>query len=191
MRLIFGLGNPGRDYTHTRHNVGFMVIDNISKKYKIHLNVYRFQALIGEGRIEEERVILAKPLTFVNEAGRSLYQIKEGYQIEPSKMIIISDDVDLKLGKLRIASKGGDGGHKGLRSIIESLQTREIPRLRVGIGSYRKSQSGDKGDDHSRNTRSNEGIQLKEENEYATRFMFDRSGSDRTYRGCFFGKKHP
>ncbi|RLE07589.1 aminoacyl-tRNA hydrolase, partial [Candidatus Aerophobetes bacterium] len=105
-----------------------------SKKYKIHLNVYRFQALIGEGRIEEERVILAKPLTFVNEAGRSLYQIKEGYQIEPSKMIIISDDVDLKLGKLRIASKGGDGGHKGLRSIIESLQTREIPRLRVGIG---------------------------------------------------------
>ncbi|MEA3485246.1 MAG: aminoacyl-tRNA hydrolase, partial [Candidatus Aerophobetes bacterium] len=80
------------------------------------------------------RIILAKPLTFVNEAGKSIYQIKEGYQIDSSEMIVISDDADLTLGKLRIAGKGGDGGHKGLRSIIQSLKTMEIPRLRVGVG---------------------------------------------------------
>jgi len=134
MRLIFGLGNPGREYAHTRHNVGFMVIDNLSKKYKIHLDVYKFQALIGEGRIGNQSVILARPLTFVNEAGKSICQIKESYQIDPSEMIVISDDADLTLGRLRIAGKGGDGGHKGLRSIIQALKTEEIPRLRVGIG---------------------------------------------------------
>jgi PTH1 family peptidyl-tRNA hydrolase len=134
MRLIFGLGNPKEEYAHTRHNVGFMVVDNLSKKYRIHLDVYKFQALIGEGKIGDERIILAKPLTFVNEAGKSIYQFKEGYQIEPSEMIVISDDADLTLGKLRLASKGGDGGHKGLRSIIQSLKTMEVPRLRVGIG---------------------------------------------------------
>ncbi len=134
MRLIFGLGNPGREYENTRHNVGFLVVDSLSKKYRIHLDFYKFQALIGEGRIEGERVILAKPLTFVNEAGKSIYQIKEDYGIEPFETMIISDDADLRLGKLRIAGSGGDGGHRGLRSIIQTLQTKEIPRLRIGIG---------------------------------------------------------
>jgi len=114
--------------------VGFMVIDAFSKRHNIPLSACRFEALIGEGKIKAQRIILAKPLTFVNEAGRSISRIKEGYQMDTSEMIVISDDADLTLGKIRIATKGGDGGHKGLRSIIQSLGTKEIPRLRIGIG---------------------------------------------------------
>jgi len=134
MRLIFGLGNPGREYKNTRHNAGFLVVEALSKRYDIHLDTYKLEALIGEGQIEKERVILAKPLTFVNEAGRCIYQLKENYQMDTSELIVVSDDADLSLGKLRIASRGGDGGHKGLKSIIQSLRTEEIPRLRIGIG---------------------------------------------------------
>jgi len=110
------------------------VVEDLSQKHKIGLNSYSHQALIGKGCIGKEVVILAKPLTFVNAAGESLYQIKQTYRVNCEDIILISDDVDLDLGKLRIASKGGDGGHKGLRSVIRSLGTNLIPRLRIGIG---------------------------------------------------------
>ncbi len=134
MRVIFGLGNPGPEYRESRHNLGFRVVEDLSQKHKIGLNSYSHQALIGKGCIGKEVVILAKPLTFVNAAGESLYQIKQAYRVNCEDIILISDDVDLDLGKLRIASKGGDGGHKGLRSVIRSLGTNLIPRLRIGIG---------------------------------------------------------
>ncbi len=134
MRVIFGLGNPGKEYEETRHNVGFRVVDSLSQKYKVKLDSYLCQCWMGEGRIDEERILLAKPLTFVNAAGGSLSQIKQKYGIKLEDIILISDDADLDLGKLRIARRGGDGGHKGLGSIIESLKTEEIPRLKIGIG---------------------------------------------------------
>ncbi|MFQ5835437.1 MAG: aminoacyl-tRNA hydrolase [bacterium] len=134
MRLIFGLGNPGPEYRESRHNLGFRVVENLSQKHKIELNSYSHQALIGKGSIGKEAVILAKPLTFVNAAGESLYQIKQSYRVNCKDIILISDDVDLDLGRLRIAGEGGDGGHKGLKSVIRSLGTNLIPRLRIGIG---------------------------------------------------------
>lgn len=134
MKLIFGLGNPGEEYKDTRHNIGFLFIDRLSELYKISLDIYRFQALIGEGEIVEEKIILVKPLCFVNEAGKSLYEVKQNYEVKNQDIIVISDDVDLERGRVRIASKGGDGGHKGMRSIIQYLGTSNIPRIRVGIG---------------------------------------------------------
>ena len=134
MKVIFGLGNPGPEYQESRHNLGFRVVESLSQKHKIELNSYSHQALIGKGCIGKEVVILAKPLTLVNAAGDSLYQIKESCRVNCEDIILISDDVDLDLGKLRIASKGGNGGHKGLRSVIRSLGTNLIPRLRIGIG---------------------------------------------------------
>lgn len=134
MILIFGLGNPGPEYRESRHNLGYGVVENLSQKHKIELNSYFHQALMGKGCIGKEVVILAKPLTFVNAAGDSLYQIKQSYRLNCEDIILISDDVDLDLGKLRIGSKGGNGGHKGLRSVIRSLETNLIPRLRIGIG---------------------------------------------------------
>ena len=134
MRLVFGLGNPGREYYKTRHNVGFLVIDCLSEKYQVDVENYCFRSLIGEGKIKGEKVILAKPLTFVNESGFSLKEIKTHYQLSPEDIIVISDDADLPLGRIRIAKKGGDGGHRGLRSIIQSLKTENFPRLRIGIG---------------------------------------------------------
>jgi len=134
MRVIFGLGNPGKDYEQSRHNIGFRVIDKLSQEHRIKLNKYSYQAWIGEGEIGKEQVFLVKPLTFVNAAGISLFQIKQKHEISLKDIMVISDDVDLELGKLRLARKGGDGGHKGLRSIIEFLGTEEFLRLRIGIG---------------------------------------------------------
>ncbi len=134
MKLIFGLGNPGEEYKDTRHNIGFLFIDRLSELYKISLDIYRFQALIGKGKVVEEKIILVKPLCFVNEAGKPLYETKQNYEVKNQDIVVISDDVDLKRGRIRIASGGGDGGHKGLRSIIQYLGTSDIPRIRIGIG---------------------------------------------------------
>lgn len=133
MRVIFGLGNPGKDYEESRHNIGFRVIDKLSQEHRIELNKHSCQAWIGEGKIGKEEVFLVKPLTFVNAAGVSLLQLKQKHKTSLEDIMVISDDVNLELGKLRLARRGGDGGHKGLRSIIEFLETEEFPRLRIGI----------------------------------------------------------
>ena len=133
MRVIFGLGNPGKDYEESRHNIGFRVIDKLSQEHRIELNKHSCQAWIGEGEIGKEEVFLVKPLTFVNAAGVSLLQLKQKHKTSLEDIMVISDDVNLELGKLRLARRGGDGGHKGLGSIIEFLGTEEFPRLRIGI----------------------------------------------------------
>jgi len=134
MKLIFGLGNPGEEYKDTRHNTGFLSIDKLSELYKIPLDIYKFQTLMGEGKIVGEKIILVKPLCFVNEAGKSLYEVKQNYEVKNQDIIVISDDVDLERGRIRITAGGGDGGHKGLRSIVQCLGTSNIPRIRIGIG---------------------------------------------------------
>ena len=134
MFLIAGLGNPGRKYEMTRHNIGFEVIDYISKEYGIKVNKIKHKALLGEGILQEERVILAKPQTFMNLSGESIREICEYYKLGPEQVIIIYDDIALPTGSVRIRAKGSAGGHNGMKSIIYQLQSDEFMRLRIGVG---------------------------------------------------------
>lgn len=135
MKLIVGLGNPGREYQGTRHNVGFAAIDILARRHGIHVRSRRNKALVGEGVIGGKEVVLAKPLTFMNLSGQAVGGLVRRYNLDFSDIIIICDDVNLPLGRLRIRAWGSAGGHKGLRSIIHSLGTEEFARIRIGIGS--------------------------------------------------------
>lgn len=133
MILIVGLGNPGTKYKNTRHNLGFMCIDYISQSYNISVDKVKFKALIGEGTINGQKVILAKPQTYMNLSGESVREIASWYKIDVKNIIIIYDDINLKLGNLRIREKGSAGGHNGLKSVIYQLNSDEFPRIRIGI----------------------------------------------------------
>jgi PTH1 family peptidyl-tRNA hydrolase len=133
MYLIVGLGNPGPLYRKSRHNVGFKVINIISRLTKIKLTKRKFRARIGIGTYNQKKVILAKPQTYMNRSGEAISKIVNFYHIENSNIIIIYDDLDLNLGRIRIRRRGSAGGHKGLLSILENLKTLEIPRIRLGI----------------------------------------------------------
>ncbi len=135
MKLIVGLGNPGRKYQGTRHNVGFVTIRILARRHHIHVRSRRNKALVGEGVIAGEKVVLAKPLTFMNLSGQAVGGLLRRYRLEPSDLIVISDDVNLPLGRLRVRARGSAGGHKGLSSIIHSLGTEDFARIRIGIGS--------------------------------------------------------
>ncbi|MHB0912037.1 MAG: aminoacyl-tRNA hydrolase [Armatimonadota bacterium] len=138
MKLIVGLGNPGREYHGTRHNVGFEVIDALAKRHRIQVRSRRGKALIGTGSIEGEPVILAKPTTFMNLSGQAVGDLARRHRLNAEDIVVICDDVNLPLGKLRIRAKGSAGGHNGLKSIIHSLGTQDFPRVRVGIGTPRR-----------------------------------------------------
>ena len=132
--LIVGLGNPGKKYERNRHNVGFLCIDHIANKHSIPVGRKRFKAYMGEGRIAGNRVVLAKPLTFMNESGLSVSRIRDWYKVDPQHIIVMYDDLDLPVGRVRVRPGGGAGGHRGVRSIIEQLGTDGFCRVRVGIG---------------------------------------------------------
>lgn len=134
MYIIVGLGNPGQQYAHTRHNVGFDTVDIISKKQNILLNKTRHKALLGEGTCAGERVVLVKPQTFMNLSGESITELVRWYKITISQLVIIYDDIDLEVGKLRIRPQGSAGSHNGMRSIIDKLGKDDFPRVRIGIG---------------------------------------------------------
>ena len=135
MRIIIGLGNPGDAYRGTRHNVGFETIDKLSFDFNIKLkNNRRFRAHIGEGRIGQTPVLLAKPQTFMNLSGRSVKTILNFYKLPPSEIIVVYDDVSLPVGDIRVREKGSAGGQKGIMDIIAQLATDEFPRVRIGIG---------------------------------------------------------
>lgn len=134
MYIIVGLGNPGQQYAHTRHNIGFDALDIISKNNNIILNKTRHKALLGEGTITGERVVLAKPQTFMNASGDSIVELVRWYKIASSNLIVIYDDIDLGIGKLRIRPHGSAGSHNGMRSIIDRLRKDDFPRVRIGIG---------------------------------------------------------
>ena len=138
MRLIVGLGNPGIRYRRSRHNLGFQVIDRLSSQNQILVDRKRFKSLVGEGLIGKENVVLAKPQTYINLSGLAVEALIEVYKASASDLIVCCDDVNLELGRIRIRSKGGSGGHKGLRSIIDSLKREEFFRLRVGIAKGEK-----------------------------------------------------
>lgn len=138
MYIIVGLGNPGKQYENTRHNMGFMVVDLLAEKYNIDVNKIKFKALVGEGRIAGQKVLLVKPQTYMNLSGEAVRQAMDFYKIEPEELIVIYDDIDIPTGTFRIRKKGSPGTHNGMRNIFQHIQTNDFPRIRVGIGSGKK-----------------------------------------------------
>jgi peptidyl-tRNA hydrolase, PTH1 family len=132
--LVVGLGNPGKEYEKTRHNIGFMVVDRIAQEYGTPLVKKKFNAIYGQGIIEEVPVILAKPQAFMNRSGLPARQLSDYFGIDSRNMLVIHDDVDLSFERIKIKEKGGDGGHKGIRSIISTFGVKEFTRVRIGIG---------------------------------------------------------
>jgi len=132
--LVVGLGNPGKKYVNTRHNAGFMVLDQIADSFSIPLGKKKFDALMGRGSIEGIDVILAKPMAFMNISGPPVQKIKQYFNIPCRDILVVHDDIDLAFGRLQIKQKGGSGGHNGLESIIKFLGRDDFPRLRVGTG---------------------------------------------------------
>lgn len=141
MYLIVGLGNPGREYENTRHNLGFRVVDRLASRLKLFAFKDKHRSFIGEAQINEKKLLLAQPQTFMNNSGEAVSEIMRWHKILPSHLIVIYDDVDLEVGQIRIREKGNAGGHHGIESIIAHIKTTEFARVRVGIG--RENLTGD------------------------------------------------
>ena len=134
MVVIAGLGNPGEKYSNTKHNIGFITVDQIAERHGIRISKLKHKALVGEGMIAGKKVMLVKPQTFMNESGQSIRDIVRYYGIAATDLFVIYDDVDLPIGSLRIRGQGGAGTHNGMKSIIYLLENDEFPRFRIGIG---------------------------------------------------------
>lgn len=141
MKLIAGLGNPGPQYAESRHNVGFMVVDELARRHRLgHWRFDRgFQGQIVEWNVPDDRVFLLKPLTYMNLSGISVQAVLRFYRIAASDLLVVYDDLDLPVGRLRIRANGSSGGHKGMESVIQHASTTEISRVRVGIGKVHRS----------------------------------------------------
>ncbi|MCD2255947.1 aminoacyl-tRNA hydrolase [Agrilactobacillus fermenti] len=133
MKMIVGLGNPGKKYDRTKHNVGFTVVDTLSKRLNQTLSKQDFEAQFTSFIYNGEKVFLVKPLTYMNDSGRAVGPLLHYYQMAPSDLLVIQDDMDMPLGKLRFRDKGASGGHNGIKSIIAAVQTEQFNRLKVGI----------------------------------------------------------
>ena len=140
--LVVGLGNPGLQYEKTRHNAGFEALDLFSQDFNIELSKHRFDAVFGEGKIGDSRVIAAKPQTYMNLSGKAVSALSRFYKIPVNRIIIISDDISLPVGNIRIRRKGSAGGHNGLKDIFELMGTEEITRIKIGVGGM-EEKSGD------------------------------------------------
>ena len=138
MYIIVGLGNPGKKYENTRHNMGFQTIDRLAEEYAISVDKIKFKALVGEGRIAGQRVVLVKPQTYMNLSGQSVQEIMHFYKENIENLIVIYDDLDIPAGKIRVRKKGSAGTHNGMRNIVQMLADDGFPRIRVGIGGEKK-----------------------------------------------------
>lgn len=134
MFLIVGLGNPEEEYSNTRHNMGFDTINKLANEYNIKINKNKFKGLCGSGIIENEKVILLKPQTYMNLSGESIKEAMAFYKIKSENIIVIYDDIDIEPGIIKIRKKGGSGGHNGMKSVISEIDTQNFPRIRIGIG---------------------------------------------------------
>ncbi|CDQ21779.1 peptidyl-tRNA hydrolase [Halobacillus karajensis] len=134
MKCIVGLGNPGKKYEDTRHNIGFRVIDELASRNHWSLSQKKFNGLFTMERLNGDKVVLLKPQTYMNLSGESLRPLMDFYDIEVGDVLVVYDDLDLPPGKIRLRKKGGHGGHNGIRNIIDQLGTKEFKRLRVGVG---------------------------------------------------------
>lgn len=134
MYIIIGLGNPEKDYSNTRHNMGFQVINKLAKEYEIEVSKSKFKGLYGTGVIEGEKVILLKPQTYMNLSGESVKEILQFYKIDVEQIILIYDDIDIEPGAIKVRKTGGPGTHNGMKSVVHELNTQNFKRVRVGIG---------------------------------------------------------
>lgn len=134
MYLIVGLGNPEQEYSNTRHNMGFDTVNKLAKQYEIEINKKKFKGVYGTGNIEGEKVIILKPQTYMNLSGESIKEAIDFYKIEGKNIIIIYDDIDIKPGIIKVRKTGGPGTHNGMKSVIQNIQMKKFPRVRVGIG---------------------------------------------------------
>lgn len=132
--MVVGLGNPGREYESTRHNVGFRVADKLAEDFAVTDFKAKHKALICDCKINNERVLLAKPQTFMNLSGQAVAELAKFYKIPANRIIVIFDDISLPVGKIRVRSKGTHGGHNGMKNILELMATNDIPRIKVGVG---------------------------------------------------------
>lgn len=140
MKIIVGLGNPGKEYENTRHNVGFMAIDKMAENLNINVNKNKFNGLIGEGTINDEKIFLVKPQTFMNLSGNCVQEIAKFYKVQVEDIIVIHDDIDIEFGKIRIRTSGSPGTHNGMRNITDMLQSQKFPRVRIGVGKPKENQ---------------------------------------------------
>ncbi len=141
VKVIVGLGNPGRQYEHTRHNAGFWVVDELARRWNINLNSKKFRSIVAEGHYAGEKVVLVKPQTYMNLSGLAVQEIVRYWPVDFADLLVIYDDLDMDPYRIRLRSKGSSGGHRGVASIIDLLQTDEFPRLKIGIGRPQGSMS--------------------------------------------------
>jgi PTH1 family peptidyl-tRNA hydrolase len=142
--VVVGLGNPGKDYTNTRHNIGFNTVDLIGKRNNINLNKIKFNSIYGEGNIGGEKILLVKPQTYMNNSGTSVRDISQYYKIPIENIIVVVDDIDIDFSSVKLRAKGSAGSHNGLKSIINHIQRDDFPRVKVGIGKkYEKQDLAD------------------------------------------------
>jgi len=134
MFIVVGLGNPGRKYAKTRHNMGFIAADELAQKLDIKINKIKHKSLVGEGYLAGQKVLLVKPQTYMNLSGEAVREIMHYYRVESEKILLIYDDVDIETGRIRIRKKGGAGTHNGMKSVVAAMGTEEFPRIRIGIG---------------------------------------------------------
>ena len=132
--LIVGLGNPGQEYARNRHNAGYQCLTAYAERHGLRFSFYRFRASLAEGRIFGRPVLLARPLTYMNESGQAVAPLVRQYGVALANLLVVYDDLDLPLGKIRLRARGSSAGHRGLESILRQLRTTEVPRLRLGIG---------------------------------------------------------
>ena len=134
LRLIAGLGNPGSQYRETRHNVGFLVLDEIGREYSLATDKKKFNTLYGRGSVENSELVLVKPMAYMNNSGPPLRRLADYFRISGEEILVIHDDIDLAFGRLKIKEKGGHGGHNGVRSLMDAFGGGDFARLRVGVG---------------------------------------------------------
>ena len=134
MKLIVGLGNPGKEYDSTRHNIGWLFLDYIASKYNVSISKSSNDSLVAELKINNEKVIFAKPLTYMNLSGNAVSKLKKWYKIDNNDILIVFDDIDIPFGTIRYREKGSGGTHNGMKNIVQMLSSENIPRLRIGLG---------------------------------------------------------
>lgn len=134
MRIIVGLGNPGTQYRMSRHNIGFQVVDRLARLNHIPIRAKRFKSLYGTGWIDSQQVLVTKPVTFMNRSGESVKKATDFFRLKMEDLVVVHDDLDLPFGRLRYKRRGGDGGHQGVRSVIEEMGGNNFLRLKIGIG---------------------------------------------------------
>lgn len=138
MKVIVGLGNPGKEYENTKHNIGFLTLDRLSERLGISIKQIKHKALTGEGFVKGHKLMLVKPQTYMNLSGQCVREVMQYYKVEPENLIVIYDDLDIPIGTLRLRAKGSAGTHNGMKSIIYDIQEDGFPRVRVGIGGEHK-----------------------------------------------------